>query len=159
MHEKATRGRLLMRIGSSGGALLAERRADNIVLRQGATIVAKLFSGAQDASAVTHVQLGFAREAAGPDTTVLTPPDPAIPTENLRAAIAAESFRIIDDNPAAIKVAINTLFRPAVELKDVSEAGLMAGTVLYNQVVFEPVTLRPGQDVTFFWEVDFPFGR
>jgi hypothetical protein len=159
MHEKVTRGRLLMRVSSSGGALVAERRANNIVLRQGATIVAKLFAGVPNASAVTHVQLGFAREAAGPDTTALMPPDLAIPAENLRAAIAAGSFRIIDDDPAAIKVAINALFRPAIELKDVSEAGLMAGTTLYNQVVFEPVTLRPGQDITFFWEVDFPFGR
>jgi hypothetical protein len=159
MHEKITRGRLLMRVNSSGGELVAERRVNNIVLRQGATIVAKLFAGVPTASAVTHVQLGFAREAAGPDTTALTPPDPPIPEENLRAAIAAESFRIIDDNLAAIKVAINALFRPTIELKDVSEAGLIAGTSLYNQVVFEPVTLRPGQDITLFWEVDFPFGR
>lgn len=159
MHHKKTRGRLEMLVRSRSGTLLAERRADNIVLRQGATIVAKLFAGTQGAAAISHVQLGFAREAAGPDTTALTPPDPAIPVENLRTAIAAESFRIVEDDPAAIKVAVNALFRPTVELKDVSEAGLMAGTLLYNQVVFEPVTLRPGQDVTFFWEVDFPFGR
>jgi hypothetical protein len=29
--------------------------------------------------------------------------------------------------------------------------------VLYNQVVFDPVDLHLGQDVTFYWEVDFPF--
>ncbi len=58
-----------------------------------------------------------------------------------------------------IKVIVNALFKPTVELKDVSEAGLLAGDVLYNQVVFEPVTLRPGQNVTFFWEINFPFGH
>jgi hypothetical protein len=26
-------------------------------------------------------------------------------------------------------------------------------------VVFEPVTLRVGQDITFFWEVDLPYGH
>ena len=50
-------------------------------------------------------------------------------------------------------------FQPTVELTGVTEAGLLAGDKLYNQVVFEPVTLRPGQDVTFFWEIDFPFGH
>ena len=51
------------------------------------------------------------------------------------------------------------VFKPTVELVDVTEAGLRAGEKLYNQVVFEPVTLRPGQDITLFWEIDFPFGH
>ena len=54
---------------------------------------------------------------------------------------------------------MNAPFKPTVDLTDVSEAGLLAGDVLYNQVVFEPVTLRPGQNVTFFWEINFPFGH
>jgi hypothetical protein len=153
------RGKLAMVVRGADGELVAERRARNIVLRQGASIVARLFSGAADGSPITHVQVGFARESATPETTALTPPQVAVSPAALRTELPPGSFQVIGDQPAAIKVLVNATFHPTVELKDVSEAGLMAGTVLYNQVVFEPVTFRPGQDVTFFWEVDFPFGR
>ena len=63
------------------------------------------------------------------------------------------------DRPDVVQVVVSSVFHPTVVLQDVTEAGLMAGDRLYNQVVFEPVTLRPGQDVTFFWEIDFPFGH
>jgi hypothetical protein len=152
-------GKLAMQVRATDGSIVAERRAKNIVLRQGASIVAKLFAGANDGSAITQVQVGFGRESATPETTTLTPPANAVPAEALRTAITKDSFKITTDGPAAVVVAVSALFKPTIELPDVSEAGLMAGDLLYNQVVFEPVTLRPGQDVTFFWEVDFPFGR
>ena len=152
-------GKLAMQVRATDGTVVAERRAKNIVLRQGASIVAKLFAGANDGSAITRVQVGFGRESATPETTTLTPPPVAVPPETLRTAITKDAFKVISDGPASVVVAVNALFKPTVELPDVSEAGLMAGDFLYNQVVFEPVTLRPGQDVTFFWEVDFPFGR
>jgi hypothetical protein len=122
-------------------------------------VVARLFAGAADGSPITHVQVGFARESATPETTALTPPDVPVTPAALRTELPPGSFQVIADQPGAIKVLVNAIFHPTVELKDVSEAGLMAGSLLYNQVVFEPVTFRPGQDVTFFWEVDFPFGR
>ena len=79
--------------------------------------------------------------------------------EALQSKVDPNDFIIASDQPGTIRVSVNALFKPTVELKDVSEAGLLAGEVLYNQVVFEPVTLRPGQDVTFFWEINFPFGH
>lgn len=141
------------------GRLLACRRARNMVLRSGASLIAKLFTGTPDTAPVNHIRVGFAREAGSTDLAALTPPDPPIAQEALQSSIAAQDFTVVADQPGAIKVMVRALFKPTVELKDVSEAGLMAGDVLYNQVVFEPVTLRPGQDVTFFWEIDFPFGR
>jgi hypothetical protein len=152
-------GKLAMMVRAADGTLVAERRGKNIVLRQGASIVAKLFVGANDSSAITRVQVGFGRETATPETTTLTPPSTAVAPEALRTDIPKEALTVTSDGPNSVVVAVNALFKPTVQLDDVSEAGLMAGDVLYNQVVFEPVTLRPGQDVTFFWEVDFPFGR
>jgi len=143
----------------AGGRLLARRRGRNMVLRSGAGLIAKLFTGTPDTPPVNHIRVGFAREAGSVDMAALTPPDPPIAVEALQGPIAAQDFTVVADQPGAIKVIVNALFKPTVELKDVTEAGLMAGDVLYNQVVFEPVTLRPGQDVTFFWEIDFPFGR
>jgi len=152
---------MCLRVRSEQGELLAERRAENIVLRQGAAIVARLFASATGASAVTAVQVGFGQEAASAETTALTPPPPtpAIPSEAMRSPVTAADFSIITDKPGMIQVLVSSVFHPTVNLADVSEAGLLAGDQLYNQVVFEPVTLRVGQDITFFWEIDFPFGH
>jgi hypothetical protein len=152
-------GRLTLCVREADGRTVAERRVRNIVLRQGASIIASLFAGAAGSSAITHVQVGFAKQTATPEATALTPPPTPIDTDALRTSLTSDQFRIVADQPAAVLVAIDALFRPTVELQDVTEAGLMAGDKVYNQVVFEPVTLRPGQNVTFFWEVEFPFGR
>jgi|SRR5579885_2857562 len=152
-------GRLTMLVHDADGRTVAERRGRNIVLRQGAAIVAGLFAGVPGTSPITHVQVGFAKQTATPEATSLTPPEAPIDPAALRTAIGREQFRIVADQPGAVVVAVDALFRPTVQLDNVSEAGLMAGDKVYNQVIFEPVTLRPGQDVTFFWEVDFPFGR
>jgi hypothetical protein len=153
------RGKLVMIVRDADGTVAAERSARNVVLRQGASIVAKLFAGTAEGSPITRVQVGFGRESATPETTTLTPPSVAAAPEALRTDIPKEAFSIVSDGPNSVVVAVSAVFKPSVQLDDVSEAGLMAGDLLYNQVVFEPVTLRTGQDVTFFWEVDFPFGR
>jgi hypothetical protein len=159
MSEKfrGPRGRMRLLVRDATGAAVAERRAANIVLRQGAAIIAGLFAGAAGSQPVSEVQVGFGREALDVAATSLTAGDVA--AELLRSPIPAESFSVITDRPDAIHVAIASVFRPTAQLDDVTEAGLLAGGRLYNQVVFEPVTLRAGQDVTFFWEIEFPFGH
>lgn len=154
----APKGKLTLIVSSQEGLPVASRRARNIVLRNGAGLIAKLFSGSPNTLAVNQVRVGFAKEAASSEITSLTAGGAFTPAQ-LSSAIEPTDFTIITDQPNAVKVIVNATFKPTVELTDVSEAGLMAGDVLYNQVVFEPVTLRPGQNVTFFWEIDFPFGH
>jgi hypothetical protein len=159
-HQGPPRGQLWLRVCDSDGRLLAERRTRNIVLRQGAAVIADLFATRDGATGIDTVQVGFGREGATTETTALVPPDDAsIPAQALTSAIAPTDFTVVSDKPGAIQVLVSSVFKPTLELVDVTEAGLLAGTRLYNQVVFEPVTLRPGQDVTFFWEIDFPFGH
>jgi hypothetical protein len=153
-------GRLRLRVTNLDGAAV-ERHATNLVLRHGAEIVANRFAGIAEATPIDRVRVGFGDEAAAVDATGLTPPsDPNIPAAALEHAVGPDDFTITTDASArVVRVAIAARFSPTVELPDVTEAGLLAGDQLYNQVVFEPVTLRVGQDVTFFWEVDFPFGH
>jgi len=154
------RGRVRLRVSDSEGSLVAERRSENVVVKRGAEIVAGLLSGAASAARINRLQLGFGRESVGVEATSLTPPaDDAIPAAALQGVIPPESFTVQTDRPDVLQLLITTDFSPSVELSDVSEAGLMAGDALYNQVVFEPITLRVGQDITFFWEVDLPYGR
>jgi hypothetical protein len=154
---KGPRGRVRLVVRDEAGSTVAERGATNIVLRQGAAIIAGLFSGAEGSRPVDEVQVGFGREALDAGATSLTPRDVA--AELLRSPVTADSFKIVADRPDMVQVSVASVFRPAAVLEDVTEAGLLAGGRLYNQVIFEPVTLRPGQDVTFFWEIDFPFGN
>ena len=152
------RGRMRL-VVRDGGRIVAERRAGNIVLRQGAAIVAGLFAGSAGSKPIDAVKVGFGREASDAEATALTPPAEAISPAALVSPIAASDFTISLGQPNFVHVAVSAVFKPKVELKDVTEAGLMAGDRLYNQVVFEPVTLSPGRDITFFWEIDFPFGN
>jgi hypothetical protein len=155
------RGRLVLEVRALDGTLVAERRAGNLVLRRGAEIVASLFAGAPDAGPIDRIRVGFGRESADVGATALTPPeDGALGAEALERPVEQDDFDIETDAAARlVRVSIAATFSPSVDLEDVSEAGLLAGETLYNQVVFEPVAMSVGQEVTFFWEVDFPFGH
>jgi hypothetical protein len=154
-----SRGRLRLHVRDGGG--LTVRRAGNVVLARGAQVVATLFAGAAGATPIDRVGVGFGVETADVGATALTPPpDGSIPANALSAPVEPDDFSIATDaDERLVRVSVATIFKPTVELKDVTEAGLLAGERLYNQVVFEPVTLHVGQDVTFFWEIDFPFGH
>lgn len=152
-------GRLTLTVESANSELLEVRHASNMVLRKGAQIIASLFAGAPGSKPIDQIQVGFAREAATAELTALTPPANDIPAAALRSVLTADSFKIVTDKPRNIQVSVSAVFQPTVDLENVTEAGLLADNELYNQVVFEPVTMRAGQNVTFFWEIDFPFGQ
>jgi hypothetical protein len=143
------------------GAIVARRQGSNLVLRAGALLIAQLFSGAAGAKPIDTVGVGFATDPGGAELTALTPPPGTsnIPATALRTALAPTSVTLVTDQADVIQVKIAAVFKPTQDLAGVTEAGLLSGTVLYNQVIFEPVTLHGGQDVTFFWQIDFPFGH
>ena len=145
-------------VRSPRGDLIATRQSENMVLRNGAAIIARLFSGASS-TPIDRVQVGFATASGTPDMTALTPPEAAVAPEALDGPIKPDDFRIALDPPGFVQVNIDVVFQPTVDLENVTEAGLLAGESLYNQVVFEPITLRAGQAVTLFWQVSFPFGH
>jgi hypothetical protein len=153
------RGRLEVTVRDSNGAVVARRAAGNMVVRNGATVIARLFSGAADAQPINQLRLGFAKESGTPELKALTPPDGNIAPEALRSPLEASHFKIDTTSADAVQVSISATFHPTVDLDDVSEAGLFAGEDLYNHVVFEPISLKTGQDITFFWQVNFPFGH
>ncbi len=56
-------------------------------------------------------------------------------------------------------VNIRLSFTPTTDVGAVSEAALFANQDLYNHVLFEPVDMKTGQTITFYWEIAFPFGN
>jgi hypothetical protein len=81
------------------------------------------------------------------------------PPAALVTPLAANTFQVVTDQAGVVQVKIAAAFAPTQDLADVTEAGLLSGSTLYNQVIFEPVALHVGQSVTFFWQIDFPFGH
>jgi hypothetical protein len=154
---RTPQGRLLLTIRDARGEIVATRAAKNRVLRGGAELIANLFSGART-TPIDRVRLGFGQASADHTATALTPPAEAIPPDRLEAPLKKEHFtvRLGEDR---ITVDVAAPFEPRQDMAGVSEAGLGSGDVLYNQVIFEPVSLRTGQVVTFFWQIDFPFGQ
>lgn len=150
------KGRMRLTVRSPDGLIVEQREASNIVLHGGARLIARLFSGT-DGAPINRVRVGFAREGGNPELTALSNPD-NLPEAALQTPLAPDAFEIRDEEPGIVAVSISARFRPTVDLAGVTEAGLAAGAELYNQVVFEPVDLRAEQDITFFWEVEFPFG-
>lgn len=151
------KARMRLTVRSSDGEIIEQREASNIVLHQGARLVAHLFSGKPETSPINRVRVGFGREGGDPGLTALSNPE-NLPDAALQTQLGPDAFEIRDED-RIVAVAINARFRPTVDLKGVTEAGLAADAELYNQVVFEPVDLRVEEDITFFWEVEFPFGR
>lgn len=153
------RGRLTLTVRSPDGSVVTNREARNIVLRGGAELIARRFAGVEGTGPVDRVRIGFGREAATADTAALTAPaDTAVPASALETALPASAFTIASDRPGIVSVSVSAVFTPSVDLVDVTEAALASADRLYNQVVFEPVQLRTGQNVTFFWQIEFPFG-
>jgi hypothetical protein len=159
-YQQPVRGRLRLEVRAPGGRVVARRRTTNVVLRGGAELVARRLGGL-DASPISTVAVGFGTESADLGATALTPPPAGsgIPAAALTSPVQPTDVTVQTDRLDVVVVSLATVFHPTVELPDVTEAGLLGGERLYNQVVFEPVTLKVDQNVTFFWEIDFPFGH
>jgi hypothetical protein len=150
MQPRSGRIRGRLRLVTAGGE---QRRTHNSVLAGGAGLVARLFAGLP-ATPIDRVGVGFGTDPLPPDGAALRPgaADPA----NLTGPIGPADFTVAT-TADAVRVSITATFTPTVELDGVTEAGLGAGDVLYNHVLFDPVTLPAGKAVSFFWDIDFPF--
>lgn len=141
-----------LRLVAAGGV---ERRGSNSVLAGGAELVAGLFSG-RLSTPVDRINVGFGTDPIGPSGTALRPGDADPAT--LTGPVGAADFTLTTGDDV-VRVSITATFTPTVVLDGVTEAGLGAGEALYNHVLFDPVRLEAGQAVSFFWEIDFPFGH
>lgn len=152
------RAQLRVELRTRSGQLVASREAKNAVLRGGADILARLFSG--QGTGITHMAIGTSDAPEG-DTFGTTSLADAV-----EVPIPAEAFQI--DPPDPIKRVVRVRVRaivPATQVvgEAVREAALVARTddtnaTLYNRVVFAPIQKTGDHELTLFWEVGFPYG-
>jgi hypothetical protein len=167
------KGQLLMQLRALDGTLVAERRNHNAVLQAGGSLVARLFAS-QLTAGITHVGVGTSDtpETDRFATTGLSNPDgPDALTGGTEAPIAPEQIAVQppDETARTVKVRIRATLPAGAGIGTIREAGLISrapagpdGTtpppVLYNRVVFAPLSKGNDHELTLFWEVTFPYG-
>jgi len=151
------RALLRVELRTADGQLVECREARNAVLRGGADMLAKLFSG--QGAGITHMAIGTSDAPEG-DTFGTTTLAGAV-----EVPIPADAFHI--DPPDPVKRVVRVRVRATVPadqaLADsVREAALVSrqgdSVALYNRVIFAPIQKTTDHELTLFWEVGFPYG-
>src|SRR5258706_10996802 len=91
MNRTTPRGRMTMTIRGCRGAATV-REAKNIVVQNGAQLIASLFAGKSN-TPVDRIRIGFGTEVAHPNATTLTRPNDAV-AANLEAPLKPEAFTV-----------------------------------------------------------------
>jgi hypothetical protein len=160
-------GRLTMRLRDPAtGAMVLERRVDNLVTLAGRALLAELLTGA----------VGFAQM----ELAVGGPPDPAdhgyqTPEARLTDVALAHELQVVpvatepaqqqldgDGAPQRMVAQISGTLDAELggEKLVMTEAGIKitrqdSNVVLYNRVVFDRITKEPNLQMTLTWEVMF----
>jgi hypothetical protein len=162
------RAKLRLELKTKTGKIVAVRQAHNAVMRTGAELIARLFSG--QGTPITHVGVGTSDkpERETYDTDRLTNENEGGKPLDGQAMveIPPESFfpPEIDEAMRVVRVRIRTTLPASAAVGTVREAGLMAWNekegkaILYNRVTFPPIAKGDDHELTMFWEVSFPYG-
>ncbi len=160
------RARLRLELRSTAGRTLGVREATNSVMRAGAELVARLFTGTS--TGITHMGVGTSDEPESDNFNTLGLSNEAVgdlaPLQgSTEAAIAPAAFTIeTDETRRVVRVRVRGTLPADAAVGTVREAGLLSrngnGAVLYNRVTFAPITKGDDHELTLFWEVTFPYG-
>jgi hypothetical protein len=161
------RATVLIEVRAGNGEIVETRFARNSVMRTGAELIARLFSGGPGAG-ITHMAVGTSSdEESGTFSTAALKNDDSEGTGVLAgdvdAPIDAGGFVVeTDADKHVVRVRVRGTLPNAAAVGTVREAGLVAksagGSLLYNRVIFAPIEKRDDHELTMFWEVTFPYG-
>ena len=156
------RGALTMQVTDRQGLLVCEMRQKNRIVTSGRSLVAQLFAGVAGGvppSPVTH--MGVGTNAAAPSDG-----DGALKAERApRRAISSVDYSEISegagpDEVKRVRARLTAVFGfgDANGAEPLREAGIFTaenGGVMYNRVVFEPVTKTDAFKLTLLWDIVF----
>jgi hypothetical protein len=163
MHETMTmHGRLILQVTGRDGGVLAVQRVPNRIVTSGRRLVAELFGGVAGGtppSKVTHMAIGTSPSDA-------TDNQVGLGTERTRAPITGVGFREFPETVGGVTTqrvvaTLTAVFDfdqandSAVPLREAGIFTAAAGGVMYNRVVFAPVTKTNAFQLTMLWDVTF----
>jgi len=159
------RGEVTLRLTDAAGRVIHEQHRKNRIVRAGRQLVAQLFGGVAAGTpptAVTHMGVGTDATAAADDQTAL------LAERAPRKAIAEITYSDFDEaqpgggSVRRVRAALRAVFdfNEANGPVPLREAGIFtaaaAGSgVMYNRVIFEPVTKTNAFQLTLLWEITF----
>jgi len=154
-------GQLTLSLTDEQGEIVLQISRKNRIVKAGRLLVAQLFagiSGGSPPSKVTHMAVGTDKTAATDDQTQLG-------AEVARNPITDVTFTEFDDNSGGsttrrVKATLKAIFdfNDANAAQPLQEAGIFTAStsgVMYNRVVFDPVTKTKAFKLTMMWEITF----
>ncbi len=152
-------GSLMLVCTDRSGQIIQRQRVKNRIVSSGRNLVAEMFSGqfaGPPPTPVTHMAVGTGTNAAADGDTALQAQRGARKT-----ITSTQVSQFNDAGVNRVRVSLQTVFDfneandPAIPL---TEAGIFTadtGGVMYNRVVFEPVTKTNAFKLTLLWDVIF----
>ena len=156
------RGALTLQLRDRGGKLIHQTHYKNRIVTSGRSLVAQMFAGVSEGvppSQVTHM-------AVGTDSTPPTDADTGLMAEReTRKVITDVDYSEFsegdgDNEVKRVRARLTAVFDfgDANGEEPLSEAGIFtadADGVMYNRVVFEPVTKTDAFKLTLLWDIVF----
>lgn len=152
------RGHLTLRISDQDGRVLREQSTRNRIVTSGRTLVAHLFGGAPSGpqpARVTHMAVGTdGTNPADADTALKAP-------RGVRKQIGDVTYEPFDEGGiqrVRARLTAEFDFTEANGNEPLREAGVFnapTAGVMYNRVVFEPVTKTTAFKLTLLWDIVF----
>jgi hypothetical protein len=156
------RGALTVQLTDRQGTLIHAAHYQNRIVTSGRTLVAQLFGGIAGGvppSAVTHM-------AVGTDATAPSDADAALKAERAprRPISAVDYSEIIEGTGGSEVKRVRARLTAVFDFGDANgaeplrEAGVFtadSGGVMYNRVVFEPVSKTDAFKLTLLWDIVF----
>jgi hypothetical protein len=155
-------GALTLQLQDRAGQVVHQQQYRNRIVTSGRNLVAQLFAGQASGAPPTQVS----HMAVGTDATPPSDADAALHAERApRKAITAVDYSEITEGSGAnevrrVRARLTAVFdfNDANGADPLQEAGIFTaetGGVLYNRVVFEPVTKTNAFKLTLLWDIVF----
>ena len=148
------KGRLTLQKRNADDEILAEIAVNNTIVLTGRDLVARLFINQPGIRTISHV-------AVGTDNAVTTGDDKQLKAECFRKEIGIiKPDEVVTTNQGRRKVTISVDLElgEANSTKPLTEAGLFnaqQGGVMYNRVIFSPISKTNQFKLTLIWEIIF----
>lgn len=155
--HQSIRGALTIVLRDPGGALLLERRVDNLITRDGKMLLAGLLTGKVDTGITLEIAVGRGEAPASESDGALADPADAAPAKIVRV----EPFeRAGAWQVRAVITATLKADPDAAEVTELREAGVVVRSkvpseapVLFNRVVFPVISKGSNVEMTLTWEI------
>ncbi len=153
------RGKLTLQLTDKTGRVVHRQDRTNRIVTSGRRLVSEMFTGifaGPPPTPVSHIGVGSGGTA---------PSDANVALEAQRGGRNAITDVVLtpflDAGVMRLRVTMQTVFDfneandPSVPLREAGVFTAAAGGVMYNRVVFEPVTKTSAFRLTLFWEIIF----